>query len=503
MSFKLMGVDFGTGGCKATIIDTTGKVLGSASKEYITYYPHSGWSEQNTEDWITAFIDTVKACLQKSGIDSKELAGLALTASTHNAVLVDKEGKVIRPCIMWTDQRSVKQTQWLREHYGQQIFAIGMQQVSPTWTLPQLLWIKENEPENYRRINKIYFTKDYIRSFLTGDWCTDHVDAQGSLLYDAKKREWSAELCKIIDLPVEALPPVVKSKAIAGTVQRRASELTGLPEGLPVVAGCSDTAAEDYGSGAVNPGQMIIKMATAGNVNLITKEAVPNDKSFTYPYVIEDLWYTVLATNSCASSYRWLRDSIFSLEKDVCNNVYELMDELASQVPIGSQGLIYHPYLLGERCPYYNAHLRASFIGLNMIHEKKHFARAVMEGVAFSLNDCFQIVNNMNVEIKEIRLIGGGAKSTLWSQIVSDVIGLPLLRPENDDSSFGGALLAGVGVGIFGGEVEAVLSCVRIEKELQPNMENHKKYQQFFEVYQDIVNKLTPTYSKLYNIVNP
>jgi len=182
MGPKLMGVDFGTGGCKATIIDTTGRVLGSAYEEYTTQYPHPGWSEQNTEDWITAFIDTVKECLQQSGIDGNELAGLALTASTHNAVLVDKKGEVIRPCIMWTDQRSTKQAEWLNEHYGQQIFTIGMQQATPTWTLPQLLWVKENEPENYRRIEKIYFTKDYVRSFLTGGWCTDHVDAQSSLL---------------------------------------------------------------------------------------------------------------------------------------------------------------------------------------------------------------------------------------------------------------------------------------------------------------------------------
>jgi xylulokinase len=502
---ELMGIDFGTGGCKVTVIDAVGSVMGSAYTEYATHYPHPGWSEQNPADWISALPKTVKACLEQCDDNGRGLAALSVTASTHNAVLTDKEGRIIRPCIMWTDQRSINQTAWLNKHFGEQIFFIGMQYPSPTWTLPQLLWIKENEPEAYKRIAKISFVKDYVRGYLTGDWCTDHVDAQGSLLYDARARAWSRDICAMIDLPLEVMPPIYKSKAVVGKVTRRAGELTGLPAGLPVVAGCSDTAAEDFGAGAVEPGQMVIKLATAGNINMVTREAQPHPKAFTYPHVVENVWYTALATNACASSYRWFRDTFFAEEQSQCEkngkNVYRLMDDLAGQVPVGALGLIYHPYLLGERCPYYNSKLRANFVGMGMVHEKKHFARSVLEGVAYSLNDCYKIAQAMNPNIVDVRLIGGGAKSNLWCQIVSDVIGVPVLRPKNDDSSFGGALLAGVGEGVFRSEIEASKICVKVEKELQPNWDNHTRYCKFFEVYRDVVTSLESCYAKLYEYV--
>jgi xylulokinase len=488
-----------------TVIDATGSVMGSAYTEYATHYPHPGWSEQDPADWIEALFKTVKACLEQCSNKGRGLVSLSVTASTHNAVLTDNEGRIIRPCIMWTDQRSIDQTAWLNKHFGEQIFAIGMQYPSPTWTLPQLLWIKEREPEAYKRIAKISFVKDYVRGFLTGDWCTDHVDAQGSLLYDARARAWSRDICDMIDLPIEVLPPVRSSNAIVGKVSRQAAELTGLPAGLPVIAGCSDTASEDFGAGAVEPGQMIIKLATAGNINLVTSQPQPHPKSFTYPHVVENVWYTALATNACASSYRWLRDNFFAQEKIECEkngkNVYRIMDELAGEVPVGALGLIYHPYLLGERCPYYNSKLRASFIGMGMVHEKKHFARSVLEGVAFSLNDCYRIAKDINPVIKDVRLIGGGAKSDLWCQIVSDVIGVPVLRPRNDDSSFGGALLAGVGKGVFRSEIEAAKICVKVERELQPNWDNHIRYTKYFELYRDAVKSLEALYAKLYGHV--
>jgi xylulokinase len=503
---KLMGIDFGTGGCKITVLDEAGLVVGSAFTEYSTYYPHPGWSEQNPDDWIAALRRTVKCCLDECADNGRGLAGLAITASTHNAVLVDGDNRVIRPCVMWTDQRSGQQVAWLGEKYGECIFSIGMQWPSPTWTLPQLLWIKENEPANYRRIARIFFVKDYVRAALTGDWCTDHIDAQGSLLYDARNRAWSARLCDIIGLPTAVLPPVFRSREIVGKVSKKGSEISGLPAGLPVVAGCSDTASEDFGAGAVEPGQMIIKLATAGNINLVTHEAKPHRKAFTYPHVVEGLWYTALATNSCAASFRWLRDSFFAHEKAACeadgSSIYRLMDDLARDVPAGAQGLMYHPYLLGERCPYYDPKLRASFLGISMGHGKKHFVRAVLEGVAFSLKDCFQITNEMDTEVAEARLIGGGAKSSLWCQIVCDVLGVPVLRPRNDDSSFGGALLAGVGVGVFDSEIAAVKNAVKIEKELVPNEADHLRYNRLFELYGKAVHNLRDFYAELYKQVS-
>jgi xylulokinase len=502
MPAKLMGIDFGTGGCKITVIDEVGLVAGTAFTEYSTHYPHPGWSEQDPTDWISALARSVKLCLSQCEDQGQGLLALAITASTHNAVLVDSQGRVIRPCIMWTDQRSAQQVAWLSEKYGDSIFSIGMQWPSPTWTLPQLLWLKENEPANYQRIARIFFVKDYVRAVLTGDWCTDHIDAQGSLLYDARNRAWSNQLCDMIGLPVEVLPPVARSRDIVGKISNAGAVLSGLPSGLPVVAGCSDTASEDFGAGAVEPGQMIIKLATAGNINLVTRDPKPHRKAFTYPHVVEGLWYTALATNSCASSFRWLRDTFFSCEKARCeadgSSIYHYMDDLAKDIPAGAQGLMYHPYLLGERCPYYDSKLRGSFVGMSMAHEKKHFVRAVLEGVAFSLKDCFQIANAMESEVREVRLIGGGAKSSLWCQIVCDVVGVPVLRTQHDDSSFGGALLAGVGVGVFESEIAAVKICVKVEKELSPNQANCERYNKLFAVYGEVVRNLRAPYAGLF-----
>lgn len=498
---KLFGIDFGTGGCKSTVIDVNGNILASSFKEYPSIHLHQGWSEQNLEIWIDAFLDTAKNCRMqmKDGFDG--VLGLAFSASAHNMVLIDKDDKVIRNCIMWNDQRSVKQCEELKK-YEDIIFKIGMQIPTPTWTLPQLMWIKENEYDNYKRIKKLKFTKDYVRSFVTGDFVTDIVDAQGSLLFDALKNEWSKDICDIIELPISVLPEVKLSNEIVGYVSKKVSDLTGLPEGLPVINGCSDTAAEDFSAGAVSEGQIIVKIATAGNVNVVSKYPNPSRKTFTYPYSVQGMWYTVTATNSSALSYRWLRDSLYKTEYDLCKpneDIYDIMDKNASEIDVGSKGLIFHPFLLGERCPYYNADLRANYFGVSMIHDKRHFTRAVLEGVAFSLYDCWSVLLDFDKDLdaKDIRLIGGGAKSELWSQIVCDVFGVDVNAPKNAESSYGGALLVGVGIGYFKNEIEASEKCVKLEKVYKPNMENHKIYKDIFKIYKDIVYKNADIWEQL------
>jgi len=503
MSVKLIGVDLGTGGCKATVIDDTGKMLASAYKEYPSQHRFQGWSEQHPDLWIDAFIFTIKECAKRLG-NFEYLKGIAFSASTHNAVLLDKTKKIIRPTIMWNDQRSADQCKKLLGKHGNLFYKIGMQVPTPTWTLPQLMWIKENEPNNYAKIDQILFTKDYVRSFVTGDRYTDIVDAQGSLLFDANKREWSKKICDTINLPIEVLPEVMSSTEIVGTVTRRIYELTGLPEGTPVITGCSDTAAEDYGAGAVQEGQLIVKLATAGNVNIISNSARPNNKTYTYPYAIRDMWYSVTGTNSSAASYRWLRDAFYTTEKVESEakgeDVYLLMDKYASEIDLGSGGLIFHPYLIGERCPYFNPKLKSNFFGMTISHDRRHFTRAVLEGVAFSLYDCFLVLRKFNKDIKDIRIIGGGAKSPLWCQIVSDVFGLEVILPLTAESSFGGALLAGVGVGAFDDELSAVEKCVRIKRSYKPNMENHEKYKKLFNIYKKITLSLEKTWEEFHEI---
>lgn len=498
---KLLGIDLGTGGCKTTFIDLSGKVLASAFKEYPSEHLKPGWSEQDPSLWTNAVAVTLRDCESQMNDGFAGLLCLAVTASTHNAVLIDKNGDVIRRCIMWNDQRSGDQCERLRKTHDDAIFRIGMQRPTPTWTLPQLMWVRDNEPENYARIDRLMFTKDYVRSWLTGDFCTDVVDAQGSLLFDAREMKWSPELCGMIDLPMNVLPEIRLSKETTGKVGTEAARITGLPEGLPVIAGCSDTAAEDFSAGAVKAGQIIVKLATAGNVNVIADTPVPHSKTFTYPYSIEGMWYTVTATNSCASAYRWLRDSIYCTDKDICedrgDDVYLLMDKEAASVPLGARGLIFHPYLLGERCPYFNPKARGGFTGISMVHSRAHFARAVLEGVAFSLYDCLMVLSDFNRNLEDIAIIGGGAKSPLWSQIICDTFGLKVKRPCNAESSYGGALLAGVGAGVFNSEYEAAEKCIKMQKVYEPDMTNHEKYMKLYGIYKGIADSFSPVWEKL------
>ena len=502
----LLGIDLGTGGCKITIINPKGDILAEASAEYETFHPKPSWCEQDPQDWFSALIHCLKKITDSGIIDLKDVKSIALDGSTHNAVLLDEQMQVIRPTIMWTDQRSVDEVGFLEQEWGADIFRITYQKVSPTWTLPQLLWIKNHEPENFEKIFRIMFVKDYVRYLLTGSWETDFIDAQGTLFFDAANNQWSDKLCQLIGLPTEVLPSICIPTDIVGKITTQASQLTGLREGTPVICGTSDVTVEDYAAGAIRPGQCIIKLATAGNVNVMTARPIPNPFAITYSHVVPGLWYTAAATNTAAYAMRWFRDNFCSEEfrksREIGENVFTLMGNLTQSIPTGSAGLIFHPYLLGERAPYWDSYLRASFVGASMSHTKGHFIKALMEGVAFSLRDCFGLIEKMNIEVTEFIIIGGGSKSDEWSQIVCDIFGKKLVRPSIVDASYGSALLAGVGIGIFSDVLEAVHQCVKVDKIFESNDLNHLKYIELFKLYQEIHDKLKDIYKDIYNVIN-
>lgn len=497
----LLGIDFGHGGCKITLIDYKGYIIAEATEEYKTEHPHPSYSEQDPRDWFSALVKCLKNIKEKNKINFKTIIAISLDASTHNAVLLDKNMKVIRPTIMWTDQRSINEVASLEKRWGKTIFDIGYQRVSPTWTLPQLLWVKNNEPENFKKIHRIMFVKDYVRYLLTGNWETDYIEAQGTLLFDMKKSEWSKTLCDIIGLDTKKLPPICKPVDITGEVSSSASKITGLPAGLPVVCGTSDSAVEDYAAGAIKPGHCILKMATAGNVNVMTDSPNPNTLTLTYSHVIPGMWYTVSATNTAASAMRWFRDNFCFKEVEEASrtkkNVYSIIDKLVTKIPAGSDGLIYHPYLLGERAPYWDPYLRASFVGATMRHDKAYFLKSLMEGVAFSLKDCYRVIEDMKLKVSDFIIIGGGSRSDEWSQIVCDVFGEKIIKPAVSDASYGAALLAGVGVNIFTDVKDAIDKCHKIEKVYHPDPEINEKYNKFFSVYLDIHDRLKNIYKKI------
>lgn len=500
MAKYLLGADIGTGGCKVTIVDTEGSYVSGGFTEYPTHHPHPGWSEQTPEDWLNALRCSLQEALCKGGISPSDILGITLDASAHNAVLLGNDGEILRPTIMWTDQRSSQEALFLKEHYGDLIFKQTYNVPGATWTLPQLLWIKRNEPDTFTHIRKIVFLKDYVRYMLTGCYSTDHIEAQGSMLFDNTSWTWSKDLCSLLGLPYDCLPDIRKPLETVGYITQEAASKMGLCAGTPVLAGASDTALELYSVGAVKQGDCVVKMATAGAISLFRDKPCPDQKVFTYSHVADGIWYNCVGTNSGAQSYRWYRDVFCPTEKQAEDmggeNVYQLLDREASSIPVGADSLIFSPYLNGERSPYWDPALKASFVGITSQHERGHFSRAIMEGVAFSIRDNFERIVTEDENIQMVKFLGGGAKSPLWRQILADVLDKPIVKYERDDSSFGAALFTGVGIGVFPDHETAISRANKVDSITYPQPEAIDRYTDLFQTYKQIHDVLAPLYHK-------
>jgi xylulokinase len=370
---------------------------------------------------------------------------------------------------------------------GEKIFSVAYQMPAPTWTLPQLMWLKAHEPEVLARTEHVLFVKDYVRYLLTGHAATDRIEAQGTLFFNMAKMDWDEELVMMAGLRPANLPSFIAPTDVAGHVTASAAAATGLPKGLPVVCGSSDSAVEDYGAGAVEPGDLILKLATAGNVNSMTAEAHPHPKTLTYSHIVPGMWYSVSATNAAALCQRWMRDTWGFAD-------YGTMDKEAATSPIGANGMFFHPYLQGERCPYWDPALRASFTGVSIASTRGDFCRALLEGVAFSLRDCYGTLQEMGLPVTRIFLIGGGARSKLWSEIVCNVFNRPVAVPVPGDASFGACLLAGTGIGVFADVKDAVAKCLHVDRTIKPDPAAAEKYDALYAVYRRIHDALAPVY---------
>ncbi|MBR2466721.1 MAG: xylulokinase [Clostridia bacterium] len=485
----LLGIDFGGGASKATLLCEDGAIIAENTVEYPTHHPTGGAAEQSPEDWISALSENTAKILEKSGIPSKDIAAVAVDSATHTFLAADSEGKPLRPAIHWTDARSRREAEELREACGDGIFEKTYHKPDTIWTLPMLRWLKNNEPECFFKIGRIYFEKDYIREFLTGVFATDYIEAQGSMLYNCEKGGWDSELCALAGIDKAVLPPIGKPTDIIGAVTEAAAKATGLAEGTPVIMGTTDTAMEIFASGAVEQGDMTVKLATAGRICVITEKAYPDRHLVNYSHVSEGLWYPGTATKAAAASYRWYRDTF--------GGDYRELDSDAQKIPVGADGLFFHPYLLGELTPYADPTLKASFTGAGAEHTKAHFTRAVLEGVAFSLLDCKIYLDSLNIPHKDSAvLIGGGAKGKLWRKIVADALGITLRTTESSDSSLGSAMLAGVATGIFESPSDAVRKCVKPKDTVYPDPENTAKYRELYKTYKEIHDALAPIYNK-------
>lgn len=483
----LLGIDFGGGASKATLIDINGSIIAENTVEYPTLYPENGACEQNANDWINALCENTKALLSKSKINAKDILAIALDSATHTSLVCGEDLKPLRNAMHWTDTRCRKQARRLEQEAGEEIFKKTCHRPDTIWTLPQLIWLRENDPFTFSKIKYVFFEKDYIRYFLTDVYCTDYIEAEGSMLFDYNKMQWDKELCGMAGINADMLPQIKKPADIVGTVTKKAAAATCLKEGTPVICGTTDTVMEVFASGAVKKGDITVKLATAGRICVITDKAYPDRHLVNYSHIADGLWYPGTATKAAASSYRWYRDTF--------GGEYKELDKKAEQIPIGADGLIFHPYLNGELTPYADPMLCGSFTGVRATHTKAHFTRAVLEGVSLSLLDSKLYLDSLNIPYnKTATLIGGGAKGELWSAITADILGITLNITESSDSSLGSAMLAAIACGVFKDAKEAADKCVKRKRTVIPNLENNAKYNGIYQEYKKIHDALAPIY---------
>ncbi|NLD86683.1 MAG: xylulokinase [Clostridiales bacterium] len=484
----LLGIDFGGTSAKGTLIDTSGRIVIEATSEYPTLCPEPDMREQSPEDWISSLRDVTREILEKSDIEPSSILCLAIDSATHTFLMTDGDNSPIRDAIHWTDSRSRDQSRKLEERHGEEILEKTFHKPDTIWTLPMICWLREHEPETIERARRVFFEKDYIRFFLTGEYMTDYIEAQGSMLFDCRNGRWDDSLISMAGIEKDILPPLCRPTDSAGKVTKEASSFTGLVEGTPVICGTTDTALEVFASGAIARGDRTVKLATAGRICVITDRPYPNRHLVNYSHVVESLWYPGTATKAAAASYRYFRDTFGS--------DYATLDREASEVSPGCEGLMYHPYLNGELTPYADPALRASFTGMGSTHTRGHYARAVLEGVAMSLMECKNYLDSLDIPSSgSATLIGGGAKGKLWRQIVADALGIKLRTTLSSDSSLGSAMLAGVACGVFSSYGDAVDKCVVTADTVIPDMENHIIYCNMLRRYRAIQDALAPIYN--------
>ncbi|RMF05126.1 MAG: xylulokinase, partial [Chloroflexi bacterium] len=372
----VLASDLGSGGCKTVILNDAGQVVAAASAEYPTHYPHPGWVEQNPDDWYTAFVTTTQQVLAQSGVAPGDIAMIGLVAVTHNTVLLDENDRPLRNCILTFDQRSQPQCRQISAQWGDTVFAQTMNGVSPLWTWPQLLWLKQHQPEVWQSTRRILFQKDYVRHRLAPARITDTIDAAGTLLFNPVTHHWIDDFCADLGLSPDMLPQTVGPMSVVSAVSRAAAKETGLAPDTPVIAGTTDTVAEVFGSGLLQPGQGMVKLASVGRLAVVSPAPVDHPRILNYRHVLDGLWYPGSGTKSAATTPRWLRDNLWRQPS------FSEMDAAAAKIPPGSEGLLFQPHLLGEWAPYWDDNLRANFIGATMRHTRAHFTRAALEGVA-------------------------------------------------------------------------------------------------------------------------
>lgn len=491
----LLGIDVGTTGSKALLIDATGAVVANATTEYPMLTPRPLWAEQNPADWWAATVTSIRRVLEKAAVSATDVAGLGLTGQMHGLVLLDAQGNVLRPCIMWNDQRTAEQCAAITATVGREkVIQLTGNPVLPGFTAPKVLWVREHEPQVYSRISAILLPKDYVRYCLTQEYFSEVSDASGTSLFDVGCRSWSDDMLQALDIPRAWLPEVTESPVVSARVSSRAARETGLLAGTPVVGGGGDQAAQAVGTGIVIEGVVSATLGTSGVVFAASDSyrLEAEGKLHAFCHAVPGKWHLMGVVLSAAGSLQWYRDNFAP------NSSFDELVGEAERVPAGSEGLLYLPYLTGERTPHADPHARGAWVGLTIRHGREHLTRSVLEGVAFALKDSFTLIGRAGLgQVEQVRVSGGGARSSLWRQIMADVFAAPLATVNTTEgAAYGAALLAGVGAEVFADISTACQAAIKVMGQTLPGP-NAAAYADYYPIYQSLYPALAGEFQAL------
>lgn len=501
----LMGIDLGTSGMKTVLFDETGRKAASATAEYPMSQPRNGWAEQDPARWWDACILTVKQVLEASGVEPSDVAGIGLSGQMHGLVLLDADGEVLRECILWCDGRTSAECAEISEIIGvKRLIEITANPALTGFTAGKILWVRKNEPEIYAKTRHILLPKDYLRYKLTGVFASEVSDASGMNLLDVPKRSWSEEVLRKLNIEAEFLPSMHESYEVTGEISSAAAALTGLRRGTPVVGGAGDNAAAAIGTGIVTSGKAFVTIGTSGVIFAHSDKVTidPLGRIHTFCSAVPGAWTVMSCTLAAGGSLQWFRNNFCAAEMQVSSDMgrdsYELMDAQAERVPIGSNRLLFLPYLMGERSPLLDPDARGVFFGLSGMHKRPDMLRAVMEGVVFSQRSCLDVFRELEVPFTEMMATGGGGRSPLWRQMLADILDCPVAIPRSTEGpALGAAILAGVGVGVFSSVQAACSSIIQKDSVQNPDRNRSAAYEPYYSLYKNIYNQLAEPFKRL------
>ncbi len=474
-----IGIDLGTSSVKLLLMEEDGTVKNIVSREYPLYFPHPGWSEQNPADWEKETMQGLKELLE--GFDKSKVAGISFGGQMHGLVALDEKDEVIRPAILWNDGRTTKECDYLNQTIGKEKLSEYTANIAFTgFTAPKILWMRENEPENFKRIKKIMLPKDYLAYKLTGTFCTDVSDASGMLLLDVRNRRWSDEMCEICHITKEMLPKVYESYECVGTVKPEIAEELGLTANVKVAAGAGDNAAAAVATGTVGDGKCNISLGTSGTIFVSSKKFGVDENNALHAFCDANGAYHLMGCMlSAASCNKWWNDEILQT-KDYAKEQEQIKK-------LGENHVYYLPYLMGERSPYNNPNARATFIGMTMDTTRADMTQAVLEGVAFALRDSFEVAKKLGLKIERTKICGGGAKSPLWKKMIANILNIKVDVLETEEGpSLGGAMLAAVACGAYENVEQAATQIVKVVETIEPEPELAAKYEARYQQYRNI-----------------